>query len=534
MYLLALGALFYLPWLGRAPLFDWDEINFAECSREMLLSGEYLRVQLDFKPFWEKPPLFFWLQALSMRVFGVNEYAARLPNALIGLLTLLLLYNIGKKLHDARFGFFWSLAWLGALLPHLYAKSGIIDPLFNLLIFTSLYLLMQRPGVAAGWKRLLWPTLAGLLLGLAALAKGPVALLIAGLVTGLFLLFSRFRRGPGVGALVLYGFSALLAAGFWFGLEYMARGPWFIAEFLKYQWRLFSTPDAGHGGFPGYHVVVLLLGCFPASGLALGALLKPAGGATENQRDTHRWMAILFWVVLTLFSIVQSKIVHYSSLCYFPLTYFAAISLTRWAEKGRPDALTKYVTVIIGVLLGLVAALAPFVLRDPSWLEPYIRDPYGKASLRAEVLWQGWEMLPGIWMLLLLVLVFGALRRKAIPAVTLLFIGTAVFLTAALGAFLGKAGQYSQQAAVDFYRQHQGECVENAGFKTYAHLFYTRRLPDSCPPREAWRQQSPERPYYVVSKIHKAGPLHESLRLKFLYERNGYVFFEVMPQPATP
>ena len=56
--------LFYIPFLGSVHLFDWDEINFAESAREMIVTGNFSRVQIDFHPFWEKPPLFFWMQAL--------------------------------------------------------------------------------------------------------------------------------------------------------------------------------------------------------------------------------------------------------------------------------------------------------------------------------------------------------------------------------------------------------------------------------------------------------------------------------------
>ena len=60
-----LSAVFFLPFLGNVHLFDWDEINFAECAREMLATGNYLRPQINFAPFWEKPPLFIWFHALG-------------------------------------------------------------------------------------------------------------------------------------------------------------------------------------------------------------------------------------------------------------------------------------------------------------------------------------------------------------------------------------------------------------------------------------------------------------------------------------
>ena len=143
LIILASAIFFFIPFLGSVHLFDWDEINFAESAREMLVTGNFSRVQIDFHPFWEKPPLFFWMQALSMKIFGINEFAARFPNALIGIITLLTLYLIGKRLYDGKFGFIWALAYLGSFLPHLYFKSGIIDPFFNFFIFLSVVFLAR-------------------------------------------------------------------------------------------------------------------------------------------------------------------------------------------------------------------------------------------------------------------------------------------------------------------------------------------------------------------------------------------------------
>ena len=96
------SVLLFVPFLGQVHLFDWDEINFAECAREMIVSNDYLRMQIDFKPFYEKPPLFIWLQVLSMKMFGVNEFAARFPNALAGMLTLIALFYVGKKVANEK------------------------------------------------------------------------------------------------------------------------------------------------------------------------------------------------------------------------------------------------------------------------------------------------------------------------------------------------------------------------------------------------------------------------------------------------
>ena len=101
--------LLFIPYLGNVALFDWDEINFAEAAREMLVSGNWAQVQVNFTPFWEKPPFFFWLQALSMKIFGINEMAARFPNAICGVFTLQLIFYIGKEHFGLRMALLWVL-----------------------------------------------------------------------------------------------------------------------------------------------------------------------------------------------------------------------------------------------------------------------------------------------------------------------------------------------------------------------------------------------------------------------------------------
>nr|HPI12504.1 glycosyltransferase family 39 protein [Catalimonadaceae bacterium] len=133
-----IAALLFIPFLGAVHLFDWDEINFAECAREMFINRDFGRVYINFLPFWEKPPFFFWLQVASMHAFGVNDFAARFPNAIAGIITLILVFRTGQRLFNTQFGILWALAFGGSVLPHLYFHSGIVDPWFNLLIFTGL------------------------------------------------------------------------------------------------------------------------------------------------------------------------------------------------------------------------------------------------------------------------------------------------------------------------------------------------------------------------------------------------------------
>jgi hypothetical protein len=161
--------------------------------------------------------------------------------------------------------------------------------------------------------------------GLALLTKGPAAIIIIGITGMVFLITNAFRNFFSIPQLLLFTIVASITAGLWLGIDFLQNGNQFIREFTIRQWELFTTKDAGHGGFFFYHFVVLFFGCFPVSAFFIHAMLKKDNEENPRFINFKKWMKILFWVVLILFSIVQTKIVHYSSLCYYPISFFAAI-----------------------------------------------------------------------------------------------------------------------------------------------------------------------------------------------------------------
>ena len=551
-FLLAfLAALFFIPFLGGVHLFDWDEINFAECAREMLLTGDYLRPQIDYEPFWEKPPLFFWMQALSMKAFGINEFAARFPNALCGIITVLLAYHLGRKLHDRHFGWIWALAWMGSILPHLYFRSGIIDPWFNLLIFLGLYgfiafrwqffTLKGSPGFWNYYKYLLF---GGIFLGLAILTKGPTAYLITFLVLLLYFARYRFRNKGYVKHVVLFSLTAALVALAWFGVEYALHGPWFIETFVTYQIRLLQTADSGHSGFFGYHFVVLLLGAFPASVFAIPnlwgdkqpeeELMESDTLAVCKRSDFTTWMQLLFWVVLILFTLVKTKIVHYSSMAYFPLTYLGALTFwraIRWAKKPRISAA---LLLGLGILIGSIIAVVPWFGQNIQILEPlFSKDPFAQGNLEASPTWKVWYGFPGVILIGASILGYIYWRRGRIwDSARTVFIGGAFCIAFTLIFYIGNIECYSQRAAIEFYEKRSLEdCfVRPVGYKSYAHLFYSEKPPRvEAPEHDDYHNLSrgtPGKNVYFVAKVTNLQDLPDLPDVHELYRKNGFVFFE--------
>ncbi len=472
------GIIFFIPFLGKVHLFDWDEINFAESAREMIVTGNYHRVQINFQPFWEKPPLFFWLQAGCMKLFGINEFAARLPNAIFGIITLVTLFIIGKKYKNPRFGFIWAISYLGTFLPHLYFKSAIIDPVFNYFIFLGVYFMFRDVSSFQSKKSLLYPALAGLFIGLSTLTKGPVGLLVFLISFFAYFIFTRFKNFPGIKKIIAFLLLYVIVCFFWFGIEVINNGFWFLKEFLSYQVDLFLHPVASHGEPFYYHFVVVFIGCFPISIIALPVLF---GNKIVGRTDFKLLMKILFWTVMILFSITTTKIVHYSSLTYMPLAFLATVYLDYLLENH--SSVKKYVIILLAVMgfvFSLLLAGLPYVAAHKDLLIPYLHDAFAVASLNVPVKWSGYESLIGIIYFVLVISAIVLLYKKEyMKGMLFLFYSTAICLFIYLLAVVPKIERYSQGPAIDFYKtlQNKSVYVWPVGFKSYAQYFYAQKPP---------------------------------------------------------
>src|SRR5215471_2681596 len=532
----------FIPFLWSTHLFDWDEINFAECAREMIKTHDYSRVYVDFKPFWEKPPMFFWMQAICMQLFGVNEFAARLPNAICGIATLVTVFLCGSKIFDRRFGLLWAIAFGGSIFPNMYFKSGIIDPWYNLFTFLALYFFILYHWKTNGFDKegltrspMTYTIYAGIFMGLAVLTKGQVALMVFLLVLGVYLVYNHFRlffKWPNA---ILFLVVATLVTVTWYGWETMKHGPWFITQFLKYQYRLFSTHDAGQKGFFGYHYVMLLIGCFPASIFAIPSFFR----ITEETRfgkDFRKWMIFLFWTVTILFTIVQSRIIHYSSLAWFPLTFLAAHTFYQWTQNKM--TFKKYVSVGVGIIGGVVALAViavPFFALNIKKFIPYVNDKFAQANMQADVYWSGWESLIGLWLLIIIIIGINRLKRNEFQQVAWTFFGgVAIFIFLLSAIIIPKIERYSQGAAIDFLKQRRGEdCyVATLGYKSYAELFYTQKEKPENPNyyNLDWLLNGAiDKPVYFVSRVNRVDNYMNSPGIRELYRKNGFVFLRRDP-----
>lgn len=533
--LVLLSCFFYLG-LGGWSLLDWDEINFAESAREMLATGDYGSVQINYRPFYEKPPLFMVVQAGMMKVFGVGEMAARLPNALLGTIYLLTLYEVGRRWHTQRMGWLWAVLFWATLLPHAYFKSGIIDPMFNYFILLSVFALFRAMyfGLQGTWKAGWW-LVAGTASGLAVLTKGPVGFLLLALTTLFWIIRNKlwspfWWKGAG-----FFGMGLLVPVLSWVALELWVRGPSQLVLFWSYMVDLFRTGVAGHEQPFYYHAVVLLLGCMPAVPLALPFLFRweKTNITQDFSKTLHQSMLALFWVVLVVFSMSTTKIIHYSSLAYVPLAYLGASFLGRAPQTSSwPRWLSGIFTFQV-LFWSVVLGAIPWVMRFKASWAHQVQDVFVRESLRDALPWSGWESL---WIVPFTILAFWGwqMSKNSRPelGVPVMGLGVALLVMGLTFSYLPRIASVTQTPAVTFYQSLAGQKVYAGtwGFKSYAPFFYMQIPFDpasgisSMPTGDELLQVPLDRPVFLVTRVDRL-PDTTAIALVRHRSRGGYVIY---------
>lgn len=174
--------------LSAYPLHDTTEARYSEIARLMVASGDWITPHISAdEPFWGKPPLSFWLTAASFKVFGLNEFAARLPSLLVMLMSVYLVYRLGGKMVSRATG-------IGAMAIMMTSVMGFVGSgavMTDATLMFAVSLAMVSFWMAVGEYERQWRYGFFIGLGLGLLAKGPVVLVLVGLPVGVWLL--RYR-----------------------------------------------------------------------------------------------------------------------------------------------------------------------------------------------------------------------------------------------------------------------------------------------------------------------------------------------------
>ncbi|WP_419241273.1 ArnT family glycosyltransferase [Cardinium endosymbiont of Nabis limbatus] len=512
--------------IGSVHLFDLDELYFAEITREMMRTGHYGQVNFNFEPLYEKPPLFFWLQAASMHLWGINEIGARFPNLLCGLLTLATLYCIGKQYKGRWFGLLWMCLYATAFLPHFYFKSGIIDPFFNYFLLLAIYCLSNATMPSKEWLY----GLAGLCIGCALLAKGPMAFIIP--LATLSLSYTWFSgKVVQLKLLILTVFVAIVVLSCWLIPEIAANGWIFIKAFWAYHLLLCQQPVATHAQPWYYHYVVLFLGCFPSALFAI-CFLKEKIFCRDDYFLAN--MQALLVTILVIFTLVGTKIVHYSSMAYFPITFLAA-NFFHQRIYNRKYIYLGIVSLflVIGLVIGGALTIMPWVMLHKSLWLSFIKNQYIQDALGLPVVWSYWDGLPGLlYMIGIGAAYYCLLQFRWVPFISIFMCINICTLALFFVRIAPKVEAYTQKEMVAFCKACKGKelYLTTIGFKSAAPLFYADQPKRLTQPDIAWRLEGAiDKPcFFILYKSDRA--LLESYKdIIYIKDAGCFVFYKRLP-----
>jgi len=357
--LVAAGTLFFR--LGGLPLVGADEPRYARIADEMMHESRWVTPVLEGRPWLEKPPLYYWLTIPIFRVAGDGEATARLGPAVAAFWTALVVYWLGSILWSRLAGLIGASALLTMVGFAAFGRSASTDMPMTACMTTGLAALAVA---AVGEKQVLWRLLAGyVFLGLAVLAKGPVALILAGGVGVChWTIESRMqlrRWHPVAGLAIMLAVSVP-----WFWLAFRQNGFGFILVFFINHNLARYVTDIHHHTQPLYYFVPITLGLiYPWSAWLI---FSASRAGFRKLRQWHDWNpANLFlgcWILfpLVFFSISRSKLPGYVLPILPPLALVLGSTFAGWIEGGRPlrrAAALGHILVSAAVGAGVMIAL---------------------------------------------------------------------------------------------------------------------------------------------------------------------------------
>jgi 4-amino-4-deoxy-L-arabinose transferase-like glycosyltransferase len=363
--LLLAAALLFFAGLGRLPLLEPDEGRNAEVGREMLVSGDWITPHFNGFTYLDKPVVYFWMVAASMKTFGVSEGAARLPSALMALATMLLVWFLARRMFGDSAGLRAGIIFATCPLALVLAREVIFDMTLTFLVTVAMvaFWLAEESDFRKPW----FDALMFAAMGKAVITKGFVGILIP-LIAVLIYEAARGRSREWLRLRWGWGLLVFLAVAL----------PWFIAvsmrnpDFPRYAFwneslKRFSTAAAHRGGGIFYYIPVFLGGFFPWSFFLLLAGWHRLRRWRELRQEAARPILFLLcwaaWVFL-FFTLSHSKLPTYFLPAIVPLSILLGLA---WNDVGKdaqarpPDWLTAGFALLLG--LGVLVAAA-----SHSWL----------------------------------------------------------------------------------------------------------------------------------------------------------------------
>jgi 4-amino-4-deoxy-L-arabinose transferase-like glycosyltransferase len=362
--------------LGNRPLATPDEARYVEIPREMVATADYLTPRLNGIKYFEKPPFFYWLQACSIQMFGLQEGPMRLWVTFFAFIGCLVTYAFGSANFDRRTGFFSAIVLGSSVLYFSLGRLIILDMPVSILVTLILYSFYQGFNKLPGFERRLWFYCFSAACALGVLTKGIMALAVPGPIIVIWLSLTRqWHR-----VLPVYFPSSLL-------LFFLMAAPWHILVSLKnpeFAYKYFIvehfmryTTDVHLRYKPfWFFIPILIAGFLPWTSFIPAAIVD-----AWKKRTSPLNSYLLIWSgwVFAFFSVSNSKLIPYILPMFPPLSLIIGRFLADlWSNKAPKNQTSIYVyNIIFSIVLCLggwgAVMCFPELLEDKTELLYYIR-----------------------------------------------------------------------------------------------------------------------------------------------------------------
>lgn len=365
LLLLILTTILYIVALGSHGLLEPDEGRYSEIPREMIETGDYLTPRLNYVAYFEKPVLHYWLTALSFKIMGENEFAARFWPAVLALGGIFVTYWLADRMGGIRAAFISSWVLATSILYFVIGQINIIDmPL-------SFFMTLSMAGFWMGQRRdrrffLLF--YAGM--ALATLTKGLIGVVLPAGVAFWWILLTRkwsvIRDALYLPGIILF----FLLATPWFVLVSLENRDFFQFFFVQEHFLRYTTKI--HERFEPWwwFIPILFVGLIPWAGFIPGAVRKalPFSFSRQTHQDRGNLFLLLwFAVIFVFFSLSSSKLIPYIVPAIPPLAILAGIFLDDLMDRGKSKGLFMGMLFNTMVLLPFGVALAAYPFLDKKY-----------------------------------------------------------------------------------------------------------------------------------------------------------------------
>ncbi len=372
---LALGVLYGFR-LGSYPFSNPDEGRYAEIPREMLATGDWITPRLDGVNYFEKPPLVYWVTAVSEELFGQNEWAVRAVPVLFAMAGVLLTYAAARRLHGRPAGLVAAIVLGTSVLWFVIGHIPLLDMAVSVFMSATLFcfILGMREPPGALRRRLFYGLYASA--ALATLTKGLMGFLVTGAVMFTWLLvFNQWKR---LRPLHLpTGIMLFLAIALPWHLLVSARNPTWFHRYIIYEHYLrFTTATVtGHLEPWWYFLPIVLLGLFPWTGLLWPAGREALRGGWARRQDNADVWFFVVWAgfILLFFSASHSKLAPYILPVFPALAVLLGTGVAKTfdgvdaAKRLRAGWRTfSFLCGLLVVAVGVIMARPDLVKMDPA------------------------------------------------------------------------------------------------------------------------------------------------------------------------